>query len=67
MNVTLLLLIHVTLFLSVMIVIAYMFIKAMQTPANKTSRIVLSPEDHREIREKASIVIIPFSTDTHNE
>ena len=49
------------------VVFSYMFVKVIQTPVNKPRRDKLSHEDHREIREKASIVIMPFPTDTHHK
>lgn len=60
-----------TLFLLMIILFPIVFscalVKAMQTPANRPRRVKLSLEDHREIRDKASIIIMPFPTDTNPE
>lgn len=71
MNVTLFLLIYVTLFLPVIIVISYAFIKAMQEPANKPRHVKkMTTKEHRELFEAAFIApmrIKPFPSDTHHE
>ena len=71
MDTTLFLLVYVTLFLPVIIVISYVFIKVMQEPANKPRPVKkITTKEHRELFEAAFIApmrIKPFPTNTHHE
>jgi hypothetical protein len=71
MDMTLFLLVYVTLFLPVIIVFSYLFIKALQAPVDTRGRVKnLSTREHRELFEAAFIApmrIKPFPPDTQHE
>ena len=70
MATTLFLLAYVTLFLPVIIVISYLWIKALQAPAVTPGRVNLSPEERKELLYWAFCLpwtITPFPSDTHHE
>lgn len=63
-NVILVTLVYVTVMIPMIAVISYIFLQVIQTPTRKPRKVVWSLEDHHDLRNKASMVLLPFPENT---